>query len=174
VNTLEITPGRRGAHTRAGRRRSTRSRTPAPFQVGESLVVRLHEDFGAAGRSLAVLDPTSRLRRSLVALGVADHVALGETVERTPDGFRFALVWRFEPRSVSQVRLEWDGRVTPEGEGDALLTVTTRISASDDAARGRMLDAWSVVEGLAAAVARQIAKAVQADAEADLEDRLAA
>jgi hypothetical protein len=178
--TAEATPIRAAATRRALRA------VPAPMSVGDSLVVRLSTSPEHALRSVQSLDPTGRLTRALDALGIGDHLALPPAALRRtdPDGARFGLVWRLDggqtPRDAAgrlasgHVAVEWELEVGAAEGGDALLSVSTRITAADEPTRVRLLDAWSVVNGLATAVARNVAKAVEASADADFEDRLAA
>jgi hypothetical protein len=152
----------------AARHDVARARRPEPFEVGESLVVRLEASPAEAMQWIRRLDFTSRPNRALEALGFDTRMTARASAA---DRVRLGLVWRLPS---GDAELTWELRVAPRVSGEALLSVSTRIAAADAATRARLLDAWPLVGGLARGAARQLVEAVRAAANADTEDRLAA
>jgi hypothetical protein len=131
------------------------------------------------------LDLTRPVNQALFALDLAHRFPLVPTLLDSAGHrpLRIGCIWRIDDADPCRraaptefasfgdpghVKLCWEIDVTP-GEQDTLLSITTRISATDEAARARLLDAWSLVGPLSGALAERAAHAVKAYTE-DLED----
>jgi hypothetical protein len=77
----------------------------------------------------------------------------------------YATAWR-------GVKVVWNLRVTPGGESGAVLSATTRLVASDDAARERLLGSWGAVGPVTTAAAKRALAAIKRYAE-DQQERAA-
>lgn len=65
------------------------------------------------------------------------------------------------------MKVRWAIRIRPSASGGALLAVATAFSATDAAARERLLDAWEVVGSVFRSVAQRLAAVVKEAAERD-------
>ena len=87
-------------------------------------------------RAAASIDVVGPLVDGLIAMGVRDHI-----VTPCSNG----LVWSFDEADDGQVRLAWDVSVIPETEETTLVAIALRATASNEAGRERLLDAWPVL-----------------------------
>jgi len=144
-------------HLSAVRRIDQYART---FDVTDTLVVTVDAEPEAVREALDRLDLTASAARALDALGVADRVALAPSLLAAGPGWElvFGLVWRLtgpattiDARNVrafdvpGHVKVIWDLRVEPGALEGALLSTTRRFTATDEAARARLLAAWGII-----------------------------
>jgi hypothetical protein len=134
---------------------------------------------------LGQLDLTTAARRMLEALDAGDRLVLAPTrLPSTAGRPSIGMIWRLGgPRPVSHaaprdfasfdepchVKARWDIGVEPRTDAPCLLSVQTELTATDDDARARILDAWGIVEPLASAFVHRIARTIKDAAEHDEE-----
>jgi hypothetical protein len=150
------------------------------FDVTDTLVVTVDAEPQTVGEALERLDLMASAARALDALGVADRVALAPSLLAAEPGRElvFGLVWRvageattIDPRSVpacdvpGHVKVIWDLRVEPGALGGALLSTTRRFTATDEAARARLLAAWGILGTFAKSLSQRTLTAVKRYAE---------
>jgi hypothetical protein len=131
------------------------------------------------------LDLTHHVNRALRALDLADRFPLAPTRLDPPRirPVRIGCIWRIggvDPgrragasefdsfADPGHVKVCWAIDVEPAEEG-TLLSITTRFTTTDEAAGGRLLDAWSIVGPLSDAISARAAHTIKAYTE-DLED----
>ena len=108
---------------------------------------------------LGQIDPMRSLADRLSALGLDDRAIWSKTGE-----LDYALVWRF---AEGHARLDWRITVDADGAGRTMLTVKLAARGSDPAARARTLAAWTLLEELAQAHTRRLARTLDDYANAD-------
>jgi hypothetical protein len=147
--------------------------------ITESLTVTVDATAAAVLTALHRLDLTAATTRALGALGLADRIVL--SARREPGSHRgvreLRLIWRVgasapaarigaasvDGRGSIEVRWRIDAR--PSGDDPTPLTITTRIIATDDDARVRLLDGWAVLGPVLALMARRMVRTIKAYAE---------
>ena len=150
------------------------------FDVTDTLVLAIDEEPERLREALEILDLTSPAVRALEALGATDRLALAPTLLAIESGpaLVFGLVWRYDGPAVAvdparvrafdipgHVKVIWDVRIRPDGLEGAVLSSTRRFTATDDAARARLLDGWGVIGTVAKSVSRRILATVERHAE---------
>jgi hypothetical protein len=150
------------------------------FDVTDTLVVTVDAEPQTVRQALDRLDLAASAARALDALGVADRAALAPSPLAAAPGpeLVFGLVWRLAgpattiaPCSVpaydvpGHVKVIWDLRVRPGALEGALLSTTRRFTATDDAARARLLTAWGIIATIANSLSRQTLTAIKRYAE---------
>jgi hypothetical protein len=113
-------------------------------------------------------------------LGGVDRMVLAPALLAAQPGpeLVFGLVWRYEgptetidPASMQtfdtpgHVKVIWDLSVQPGALEGALLSMTRRFAATDEATRARLLDGWGIIGTVANSLARRIVAAVKTYAE---------
>jgi hypothetical protein len=96
------------------------------------------------------------------------------------EGLAFGLVWRVEESAAAEeidrsdfeafdtpgyVKMIWDVQVTPSEGADALLSTTTRLAATDEVTRARLLAGWGVIGPFTNSLSERTLAAVKAYAE---------
>jgi hypothetical protein len=112
-------------------------------------------------RAAASLDLVGTLVHGLIAAGVEEHIV-------TPCGD--GLVWSFDRTRAGQVRLAWAVSVTPETEDATHVGLALHATASDDASRERLFEAWPVIGPVAELHAQRVLHRIEALAEDAAED----
>jgi hypothetical protein len=155
------------------------------FDVTNTLVVTVHAEPQTVREALERLDLAASAARSLDALGVGERVALAPSLLAAAAGpeLVFGLIWRLagpattiDPRSVAacevpgHVKVIWDLRLQPDALDGALLSATRRFTATDAAARARLLAAWGIIGSVADSLSRRMLTAVKRCAEDRDED----
>jgi hypothetical protein len=107
------------------------------------------------------LDLVGPLVEGLIALGVEDHIV-------TPRAN--GIVWRFERSESGQVTIDWTMTVSPETEDASLVSICLRATATDDASRDRLFEAWPVIGPIAELHAQRVLHRIEALAEEEVED----
>ncbi len=157
--------------------------------ISEALTVGVDADPVAVLTAVRRLDHTRTVTRALRALGLADRISLMPTVldrGRGPDPLVLGLIWRLDAwapaASVSaaafdgfdrrgHVKVTWRIDAEPSSTaGGSVLSVATRITATDDDAHDRLLEGWALAGPMLRGVARRLAQAVRAHAEHDEAD----
>jgi hypothetical protein len=163
---------------------------PSAWDLSESLTIAVEASTTDTREALRRLDLTAPARRALHALDAADRVALVPAlVGGSPTGLPIlGLIWRLEgsrpPERVEphafeafsspgHVKVRWEILVEP-AEAGAYLSIRTRVAATDNGSRARLLDAWGILGALSRTVAERAARSVRAYAEDALADQLAA
>jgi len=152
----------------------------AAFDVTDTLAMPVDAEPDRLRRALARVDLTPPAAEALRALGQADRLALEPTLlaADNPAEHVFGLVWRAEGEAhpidaahlheldtPGHVKLIWDIRAQPGALAGSLLSTTTRLLATDEETRARLLAAWGIVGPLVAGLARRTLAAVRAHAE---------
>jgi hypothetical protein len=115
------------------------------------------------------------------ALAAGDRLALAPTLlHESAAGQSIGIIWRFDghpsdsrlgPDSFasfdepSHLKARWDVRIEPRAATQTYLSIRTEFIPTDEDARLRLLDAWGIVEPLATAFSRRIARTVTAVSE---------
>src|SRR4051794_34012076 len=129
------------------------------YDVTSSFVQTVDVDRGAAREVLVRIDPMRSLADRLSALGLDDRAIWSETGDLT-----YTLVWRFPEGNA---RLDWQIDVSDDGNGRTILAVKLAGRGCDAAARNRVLAAWTLLEELAQAHTRRLARTLDDYANAD-------
>ena len=116
---------------------------------------------GAVMYAVATVDLVGPLVRGLIAAGVEDHI-----VTPCADG----IVWRFGQGRGSRVRIGWAITVAPETDDASLVTIALHATASDDAGRERLFEAWPVIGPVAELHAQRVLHRIEALAEDAADD----
>jgi hypothetical protein len=155
----------------------------APAEVARELTIGLAGGVADARAAIDRINPAPSAARALQALALGERLALAPSLlDRRPGLAAFGLIWRTAPGPTMHrvpprafdgfavpgyVKLRWELSAQPYHDGYALLTVRTRLAATDEAARGALLDAWGLVGAAVATLAQRHARAVKALAEDD-------
>lgn len=168
----------------------------APFELADEVperaegvvITRCHTAVVEAGQALAndllaQLDLAAGARRMLFALDAGDRLVLQPArLPSTAKGASVGMIWRIGRRPAESradvgdfasfaapghVKARWDIRIEPATTAGCLLTIRTELTATDDEARARLLDAWGLVEPLSSAVVHRIARTIKDAAESD-------
>jgi hypothetical protein len=142
---------------------TTDTQTPFPSNpdVSETFARTVDAPLGTVEGAARRLDLIGPLVRSLIAIGLGDHI-----VTPCSNG----LVWRFDPSGNERIRLAWSVATEAETDDASLVTLTMRVSASDNASRARLLEAWPVLGPIVELHARRILHSVDALAEETAEN----
>jgi hypothetical protein len=153
------------------------------FDVTDSLVTAVEWDGeNGALEGLALLDLGTPVTRTLGSFGIADRLALAPVLlAATPcQELVFGMVWRIEEPASEQtiepsafvafddpgyLKVIWDVRLRPADGGRAFLSTTTRLVATDEVMRARLLAGWGVTGRLFESLSRQTLAAVKAYAD---------
>ena len=129
------------------------------YNVTSSFVQHVDADRAYARKVLAQIEPMRSLADRLSALGLDDRAIWSKTGELS-----YTLVWRFPE---GHARLDWQIEVGRYGNGRTMLTVKLAGRGSTTVTRGRLLAAWTLLEELAQAHTRPLARALDDYANAD-------
>jgi hypothetical protein len=129
------------------------------YDVTSSFARAVDADCGAVEELLGRIDPMRSLADRLSALGLDDRAIWSQNDERS-----YTLVWRFPE---GHARLDWQIEVGRYGNGRTTLTVKLAGRGSTTVTRGRLLAAWTLLEELAQAHTRRLARALDDYANAD-------
>lgn len=130
------------------------------YDISSSFVQIVEAAPAAAAEVLARIDPMRSLADRLSALGLDDRAVWSDNGE-----LGYSLAWRFGPGS--HARLDWQISVHADGRKQTVLTVKLAGRGSDDEARRRTLSAWTLLEELAQAHTRRLARMLDDYANAD-------
>jgi hypothetical protein len=130
------------------------------YDVTSSFVHTVDADRDEAREVLAQIDPMRSLADRLSALGLDDRAVWTESGE-----LMYSLVWRFG--AEGHARLDWRIGVEPSAGGRTVLTVKLGGRASNEDAARRLLRSWTLVEELAQAHTRRLARTLDDYANAD-------
>ena len=157
-----------------------------PASAPCTIITRCHTTIveaapSVSGDLLERLDLTTAARRMLDALDAGDRLVLAParlpSIAGEPS---IGMIWRLggprpashaEPRTFASfsepghVKARWDIGIEPRTNAPCLLTVRTELTATDDDARARILDAWGIVEPLASAFVHRVARTIKDAAE---------
>ena len=152
------------------------------FDVTNTLVVRVDADPQSVRDAVEHLDLSAPAARTLHALGVTDRVALAPTLLAAGPGPQlvFGMVWRIAGPATAidpfhlpafevpgHIKVIWDLRIQPGALDGALLSTTRRFTATDDAARARLLAGWGVIGTFAQSLSERTLAAIKRYAEDD-------
>ena len=129
------------------------------YDVTSSFVQTVDGDRGSAAAVLSRIDPMRSLADRLSALGLDDRAIWSDSGDLS-----YTLVWRFPD---GYARLDWRIEVSSDGNGRTMLTLKLAGRGSDAAARARLLAAWTLLEELAQAHTRRLARTLDDYANAD-------
>jgi hypothetical protein len=131
------------------------------YDVTSSFVQIVDADRNEAREVLGRINPMRSLADRLSALGLDDHAIWSQTGELS-----YTLLWRFESCS-EHARFDWNLAVGSDAAGRTMLTVKLSGRGSDSAARARVLASWTLLEELAQAHTRRLARTLDDYANAD-------
>ena len=134
---------------------------PARPDVSETFARTVDSPLPTVKASVARVDLIGPLVEGLIAIGVGNHIL-------TPCAN--GLVWRFDSSGHGRVRLAWALDAEAETDDASLVTLGVRLSASDDAARERLFEAWPVLGPIVELHARRVLHAVEELAEGAEDD----
>ena len=129
--------------------------------VTSSFVQIVDVDPSQAHEVLSSINPMRSLADRLSALGLDDHAIWSQTGALT-----YTMMWRFGS-CREHARFDWHLAVGSDGAGRTVLTVKLSGRGSDPAARARMLTSWTLLEELAQAHTRRLARTLDDYANAD-------
>lgn len=129
--------------------------------VTSSFVQIVGADRDEAREVLAQIDPMRSLADRLSALGLDDRAIWSPA----GDG-AYCLIWRFGS-DEGHARLDWGVSLNEDAAGRTVLTVRLAGRGSSPAARARMLSSWTLLEELAQAHTRRLARTLDDYADAD-------
>jgi hypothetical protein len=130
------------------------------YDVTGSFVHIVDADRDEAREVLGQIDPMRSLADRLSALGLDDRAVWTESGELT-----YSLVWRFG--AGGHARLDWRISVEPAAAGRTVLTVKLGARGSNEETARRLLRSWTLVEELAQAHTRRLARTLDDYANAD-------
>ena len=119
-------------------------------------------DPGTAREVLAQIDPMRSLADRLSALGLDDRALWCEGAEE----LSYRLIWRFGADGANAL-LDWRISVTRRRRRPHVLTLELAGRGNDHAARSRTLSSWTLLEELAEAHTRRLARTLDDYANAD-------
>jgi hypothetical protein len=158
----------------------------APWHVTDSMTIVLDATANGTLATARLVDLLAPARRALAALDVGDRVALAPAVldARAPTGLVLGFVWRIDRSRPAErirpgdfeafadpghVKVRWDVQATAAGER-AYLSISTRLTPTDDVARARVLDAWVIVSAVSSAMVQRAARTIKDRAETEADD----
>jgi hypothetical protein len=106
----------------------------------------------------ARLDLVGPLVASLIAVGVGEHI-----VTPRPNG----LVWRFDAAGRCRVAVAWSIDVDAESDDVSVVSISVEMTASSDAARERLFEAWPVIGPMVEVQTHRLLHAVEQRVEED-------
>ena len=109
---------------------------------------------------LAQIDPMRSLADRLSALGLDDRAIWSQT-----DELSYTLIWRFG--ADGHAKLDWQITVASDGRGRTVLALKLSGRGSEPAARSRTLSSWTLLEELAQAHTRRLARLLDDYANSD-------
>ena len=130
------------------------------YDVTSSFVQTVDGDRGSAAAVLCRIDPMRSLADRLSALGLDDRAIWSDSGD-----LAYTLVWRFPPMGTPGS--DWRIEVSSDGNGRTMLTLKIAGRGRDAAARARLLAAWTLLEELARAHTRRLARTLDDYANAD-------
>jgi hypothetical protein len=131
------------------------------YDVTSSFVQLVDADRSEAAEVLGRIDPMRSLADRLSALGLDDHAIWSQT-----GALAYTMMWRFGS-CREHARFDWHLAVDSDGAGRTVLTVKLSGRGSDPAARARVLASWTLLEELAQAHTRRLARTLDDYANAD-------
>ena len=128
--------------------------------VTSSFVQIVDADREAAKEVLTQIDPMRSLADRLSALGLDDRAIWSQT-----DELSYTLIWRFG--ADGHAKLDWQITVASDGRGRTVLALKLSGRGSEPAARSRTLSNWTLLEELAQAHTRRLARLLDDYANSD-------
>jgi hypothetical protein len=132
------------------------------YDVSSSFTQIVDAEPGMAREVLAQIDPMRSLADRLSALGLDDRTLWCEGAEE----LSYRLIWRFGADGANAL-FDWHISVTANGAGRTAVTLELAGRGSDAAARARTLSSWTLLEELAQAHTRRLARTLDDYANAD-------
>jgi hypothetical protein len=133
------------------RERATTHSRPEP-DVSESYFKAVEAPQAVVESVADRLDLVGPLVQSLIAVGVGEHI-----VTPRPNG----LVWRFDAAGACRVAVAWSIDVEAESDEVSVVSLDVEMTASDDTARERLLEAWPLIGPLVDVHAHRVLHAVE-------------
>lgn len=130
------------------------------YDVTSSFVQLVDADRADAEQALSSFEPMRSLADRLSALGLDDRAVWCDNGDRS-----YTLMWRFG--TGGHARIEWQIALDEDAARRTLLTVKLAGRGSDSIARARVLSAWTLLEELAQAHTRRLARTLDDYANAD-------
>jgi hypothetical protein len=135
-----------------------RSARPAEPDVSESFAKAVEAPQALVEGIAARLDLVGPLVESLIAVGVGEHI-----VTPRPNG----LVWRFDAAGGCRVAVSWELDVEAESDEVSVVSISIEMTASSDAARERLFEAWPVIGPMVEVHAHRLLHTVEQRVEED-------
>jgi len=132
------------------------------YDVTSSFTQIVDADPGQTREVLAQIDPMRSLADRLSALGLDDRALWCEGSEE----LSYRLIWRFGADGATAL-FDWHISVATNGAGRTAVTLELAGRGSDPAARARTLSSWTLLEELAQAHTRRLARTLDDYANAD-------
>ena len=132
------------------------------YDVSSSFTQIVDAEPGKAREVLAQIDPMRSLADRLSALGLDDRALWCEGSQE----LSYRLIWRFGADAATAL-FDWHISVTANGAGRTAVTLELAGRGSDPAARSRTLSSWTLLEELAQAHTRRLARMLDDYANAD-------
>ncbi len=132
------------------------------YDVSSSFTQIVDAEPGRAREVLAQIDPMRSLADRLSALGLDDRALWCEGAEE----LSYRLIWRFDADGANAL-LDWHISVSANGAGRTAVTLELAGRGNDPAARARTLASWTLLEELAQAHTRRLARMLDDYANAD-------
>ena len=137
-------------------RERTRAHVGSEPDVSESYFKTVEAPQALVEGVAARLDLVGPLVQSLIAVGVGEHI-----VTPRPNG----LVWRFDAAGACRVAVAWSIDVEAESDDVSVVNIVVEMTASSEAARERLIEAWPVIGPLVEVHAHRLLHAVEQRAE---------
>ena len=129
-----------------------RSARAAEPDVSESFAKTVEAPQAVVEGIAARLDLVGPLVENLIAVGVGEHI-----VTPRPNG----LVWRFDAAGTCRVAVGWSIDVQAESDEVSVVSLAVEMTASGEAARERLLEAWPVIGPLVDVHAHRVLHTVE-------------
>jgi hypothetical protein len=132
------------------------------YDVSSSFTQIVDAEPATAREVLAQIDPMRSLADRLSALGLDDRALWCEGAEE----LSYRLIWRFGADG-GKALFDWHISVTADGAGRTAVTLELAGRGDNPAARARTLSSWTLLEELAQAHTRRLARTLDDYANAD-------
>jgi len=123
------------------------------YDVTSSFVQIVHVEASEAHEVLTQINPMRSLADRLSALGLDDRAMWS----RGSDELSYQLIWRFGADGET-AKLVWRLSTYTDGAGRTVLSLRLGGRGSNAAARAKMLSSWTLLEELADAHTRRLAR----------------